>query len=306
MVVEFLPVTKFNLMDMSDGENNPCYYTRSQAARAKNQNMDDNIVPEDSASQVNDSARRPSSRVSSAFSSHSTSARSKEQLDLDISALAIKMDSQQRRAQLEKKKLDVELEMGKKKFDVELEMKKQKLDIELQMEKNNLQEEMDLATNERESLDHECSDSSLVDITTVRIPEQIGNPLNEEIQKMLKECYTFIDDCCTYLGSGKVDLNGKKARRVYMPPDKNVNRTEPLQKSIESEKTKPRSIPALKIPRTSTVKKETEKLAKHVEPISVCPQKDETEPRIVTVTRRLPETPIVTRHPQRFLKKSHR
>ena len=77
-----------------------------------------------------------------------------------------------------------------------------------------------------------------------------------------------------------------------MPPDKNVNKTEPLQKSIEPEKTKPRRIPALKIPRTSTVKKETEKLAK---PISVCPQKDEAEPRIVMVTRRLPETPIVTR-----------
>ena len=92
-------------MEMSDGENNPRHYTRSQAARAKNQNMDDNIVPEDSASQVNDSTRRTSSRVSSASSSHSTSARNKEQLDLDISALAIKMDSQQRRAQLKKKKV---------------------------------------------------------------------------------------------------------------------------------------------------------------------------------------------------------
>ena len=139
-------------MDMSD---NPRYYTRSQAARAKNQNMDDNIVLEDSASQVNDSARRTSSRVSSASSSRSTSARSKEQLDLDISALAIKIDSQQRRAQLEKKKLDVELETEKK-----------KLDIELEMEKNNLQEEMDLAKNERESLDRENSD-------IVRTPEQI-------------------------------------------------------------------------------------------------------------------------------------
>ena len=212
--------------------------------------------------------------MSSASSSHSTSARSKEQLDLDISALAIKMDSQQRRAQLEKKK-----------FDVELEMEKRKLDIELEMEKNNLQEEMDLAKNERESLDRENSD-------IVQTPEQIRNPVNGEMQKMLNDCYTFIDDCCTYLGSGKVDPNGKKACRVYMRPDKNVNKTEPLQKSIEPEKTKPRRIPALKIPRTSTVKKETEKLAK---PISVCPQKDEAEPRIVTVARRLPETPIVTR-----------
>ena len=119
----------------------------------------------------------------------------------------------------------------------------------------------------------------------MRTPEQIRNPVNEEIQNMLNDCYMFIDECCTYLGSGKVDPNGKKACHVYMRPDKNVNKT-------ESEKKKPRHTPALKIPRTSTVKKETEKLAK---PISVCPQKDEAEPRIVTVTRRLPETPIVTR-----------
>ena len=68
-----------------------------------------------------------------------------------------------------------------------------------------------------------------------------------------------------------------------MSPDKNPN-----PNKTEPEKTIPRHIPALKIPRTSTVKKETK-------PISVCPQKDEAEPRIVTVTRRLPETPIVTR-----------
>ena len=258
-------------MEMSDGENNPRHYTRSQAARAKvqceamsseniprftrsqaarvkNQNMEDNTDPEDSVSQVN---VRTSSRVSSASSSHSTSARSKEQLDQDISALAIKIDSQQRRARLEKEKLDIELEI----------------------EKNNLQEEMDLAKNERESLDRENSD-------IMQTPEQIKNPVNEEIQKMLNDCYTFIDDCCAYLGSGKVDLNGKKACRVYMSPDKNVNKIEP-EKTYK-----------YKIPRTSTVKKETEKLAK---PISVCPQKDEAEPRIVMVTRRLPETPIVTR-----------
>ena len=170
------------------------------------------------------------------------------------------MNSQQRRAQSQRDKLELE---------------KKKLDVELEMEKNNLQEEMDLATNERESLDRENSD--IVDITTEQTPEQNKKMLNEENQKML-------DDCCNYLGSGKVDLNGKKACRVYMPPDKNVNRTKPLQKSIEPEKTKPRRIPALKIPRTSTIKKETEKLAKYVEPISVRPQKVETEPRIVTVT----------------------
>ena len=209
-----------------------------------NQNMEDDVDPEDSVSQVN---VRTSSRVSSSHSSHSRSARSKEQLELDISALAIKIQSQQRRARLEKEKLDIELEM----------------------EKNNLQEEMDLATNEKESLDRKNND-------LVQTPEQNKRTLEKEVQKML-------DDCCTYLGSGRVDLNGKKACRVYMRPDK--NKTEP-------EKTIPRHIPALKIPRTSTVKKETEKLAK---PISVCPQKDEAEPRIVTVTRRLPETPIVTR-----------
>ena len=206
-------------------ENNP-RFTRSQAARVKSHNMEDDIVPEDSVSQVTDSARRTSSRVSSSFSSHSMSSRSKEKLDLDISALAIEMNSQQRRAQLVKKKLDVALEI----------------------EKNDLQKEMDLAINERKSLDRENS--------VVQTPEQNKGTLDNEIQKIL-------DDCCTYLGAGKVDLNGKKACRVY----KNVNRTS--QKSIEPENTK--------IPRTSTVKK------------------DETEPRIVTVTRRLPETPIVTR-----------
>ena len=169
--------------------------------------------------------------MSSSHSSHSKYARSKEQLELDISALGIKIQSQQRRARLEKKKLDIELEM----------------------EENNLQEEMDLATNEKESLDRESND-------LVQTPEQNKRTLEKEVQKML-------DDCCTYLGSGRVDLNGKKACRVYMRPDK--NKTEP-------EKTIPRQIP-----RTSTVKKETK-------PISVYPQKDEAEPRIVTVTRRLP------------------
>ena len=60
-------------------------------------------------------------------------------------------------------------------------MEKRKLDIELEMEKNHLQEEMDLATNERESLDCENSD-------IVQTPEQIRNPVNEEIQKMLNDC----------------------------------------------------------------------------------------------------------------------
>ena len=213
-------------------------FTRSQAARV-NRNMEDDVAPEDSISQA---GVRTSSRVSSSHSSHSRSARSKEQLELDISTLAIKVQSQQRRARLVKEKLDVE---------------KKKLDIELELEKNNLQEEMDLATNEKESLE---------------TSEQNKGTLEKEVQKML-------DDCCTYLGSGRVDLNGKKACRVYMRPDKN---------KIEPEKTITRHTPALKVPHTSTVKKETK-------PISVFPQNDEAEPRIVTATRRLPETPLVTR-----------
>ena len=162
------------------------------------------------------------------------------------------MQSQQRRARLEKEKLDVE---------------KKKLDIKLELEKNNLQEEMDLAKNERESLDRENSD-------VMQTPEQIKNPVNEEIQKMLNDCYTFIDDCCAHLGSGKVDLNGKKACRVYMSPDKNPN----------PNKTEPEKTHKYKFPHTSTIKNETK-------PISVFPRNDEAEPRIVTATRRLPEIP---------------
>ena len=174
-------------------ENNP-YFARSQAARV-NRNMEDDVAPEDSISQA--SVRTP---VSSSHSSHSRSSRSKEQLELDISTLAIKMQSQQRRARLEKEKLDVE----KEKLDVD----KKKLDIELELEKNNLQEEMDLAKNERESLDCENSD-------VMQTPEQIKKPVNEEIQKMLKDCYTCMDDCCTSSwGQGRVDLDGKKTCRM--------------------------------------------------------------------------------------------
>ena len=215
-------------------------FTRSQAARV-NRNMEDEVAPEDSISQA--------SVRTSVSSSHSSHSRSKEQLELDISTLAIKMQSQQRRARLEKEKLDVE----KEKLDVE----KKKLDIELELEKNNLQEEMDLATNEKESLE---------------ASEQNKETLDKDVQKML-------DDCCTYLGSGRVDLDGKKTCRVYIRPDKN---------KIEPEKTITRRTPALKVPRTSTAKKETK-------PISVFPQNDEAKPRLVTASRRLPETPLVAR-----------
>ena len=169
-------------------------------------------------------------RASSACTStnSSTTRRSKEQIELDISSLAIKMQSQQRRARLEKEKLDVE---------------KKKLDIDLELEKNNLQEEMDLAINEKESLE---------------ASEQNKETLDKDVQKIL-------DDCCTYLGSGRVDLDGKKTCRVYIRPDKN---------KIEPEKTI--ITPALKVPRTSTVEKEA-------------------KPRLVTTSRRLPETPFVAR-----------
>ena len=120
-------------------------------------------------------------------------------------------------------------------------LEKETLNIELELEKNNLQEEMDLATNEKESL--EASEQN-----------------KETLDKML-------DDCCTYLGSGRVDLDGKKTCRVYIRPDKN---------KIEPEKTITRHTPALKVPHTSTVEKEA-------------------KPRLVTTSRRLPETPFVAR-----------
>ena len=64
--------------------------------------------------------------------------------------------------------------------------------------------------------------------------------------------------------------------RVY-PSRQEQNRTE---KTIIT--------PALKVPRTSTAKRETK-------PISVFPQNDEAKPRLVTASRRLPETPLVAR-----------
>ena len=88
--------------------------------------------------------------------------------------------------------------------------------------------------------------------------EQNKETLDKDVQKIL-------DDCCTYLGSGRVDLDGKKTCRVYIRPDK--NKIEPEKMII---------TPALKVPRTSTVEKEA-------------------KPRLVTTSRRLPETPFVAR-----------
>ena len=223
---------------MSNDEISP-RYTRSQA-RAKSQAMDNDIVPEDSVSQVSKehSTRMTGSHASSTCSTtHSASShgssRSREQLNLDISALAIKMNSQERRAQLKRNKLEIE---------------KKKLEIELDIEQNELKEQMDLAKNEMEILyedqnqDQGSSSSSHVDTTSIvaRAPEQerrLRNPSNADINKMLEECYTF-------LGSGKIDMNGAKACRVYGPSTTSANqvkkkqtvKTKPSQKSIEPEK----------------------------------------------------------------------
>ena len=75
---------------MSYDESSP-RYTRSQA-RAKSQTMDDGIEPGDSVSQVSKERSHVSSasRTTHSASSHG-SGKSKEQLDLDISILAIRM-----------------------------------------------------------------------------------------------------------------------------------------------------------------------------------------------------------------------
>ena len=74
--------------------------TRSRAKHA----TEDEVDPEDSVSQV---------RASSACTSTNSSAtrRSKEQLEMDISALEIQMNSQEKRAKLQKAKLDIELDI---------------------------------------------------------------------------------------------------------------------------------------------------------------------------------------------------
>ena len=133
-------------MDMSDGEISPRYYTRSQAARAKSQTMDDGIEPGDSISQVSKERSHASSacRTTHSASSHG-SGRSKEQLDLDISTLEIRMSSQEKRAQLKRNKLELE---------------KRKLEIDLDIEQNELKEQMDLAKVEREMLYEDQGSSS--------------------------------------------------------------------------------------------------------------------------------------------------
>ena len=150
--------------------------------------MDDGIDPRDSVSQVSKERSHASSasRTTHSASSHG-SGRSKEQLDLDISTLAIRMSSQEKRAQLKRNKLELERN--------NLELEKRKLEVDLDMA-------------EREMLYEDQGSSSSG--SAVRVPEQVrrNHPSNAEINKMLDECYTF-------LGVGKVD--GTKACCVYCP-----------------------------------------------------------------------------------------
>ena len=179
-------------------------YTRSQA-RAKRQAMDDGIEPGDSISQISKERSHVSvtSRTTHSTSSYG-SGRSKEQLDLDISKLAIKMSSQEKKAQLKRSKL---------------ELKKRKLEVDLDVEKTDLKEQMDIAKAEREML--EGSSSSGLGVERNR-------PIEAEINKMLDECYTF-------LGAGKVD--GTKACRVYCPSTTKQKATRETQEKPKNPRT---------------------------------------------------------------------
>ena len=194
--------------------------------------MDDGIKPGDSVSQVSKERSHASStyRTTHSASSHG-SGRSKEQLDLDISTLAIRRSSQEKRAQLKRKKLETDLDI----------------------EQNELKEQMDLAKVEREMLYEDQGSSSSG--SAVRVPEQVwrNHPSNAEINKMLDECYMF-------LGSGKID--GAKACRVYCP---STTRQTVKPKSIEPEKAtqenreKPQrtKVPVISKKNTQSVPRET-------------------------------------------------
>ena len=192
---------------MSHNEYSP-RYTRSQA-RAKCQAMDDDIEPGDSISQISKERSHVSvtSRTTHSTSSHG-SGRSKEQLDLDISKLAIKMSSQEKKAQLKRSKLELETELEKR-----------KLEVDLDIEKTDLKEQMDIAKAEREMLEGSSSSGSAV---------ERNRPSEAEINKMLDECYTF-------LGAGKVD--GTKACRVYCPSTTKQKATRETQESPKNPRT---------------------------------------------------------------------
>ena len=133
-----------------------------------------------------------------------TAGRSKEQLDLDISKLAIKMSSQEKKAQLKRSKLELE---------------KRKLEVDLDMEKTDLKEQMDIAKAEREMLEGSSSSGSAV---------ERNRPSEAEINKMLDECYTF-------LGARKVD--GMKACRVYCPSTTKQKATRETQEKPKNPRT---------------------------------------------------------------------
>ena len=97
---------------------------------------------------------------------------------MDISALEIQMNSQERRAKLQKAKLDIELDI----------------------EQNELQTQMDIAKRERELLKtQERQSSSYVNIPPAQTPEQEQRKeFEDEVTKMIGDCYAF-------LGTGKVD-----------------------------------------------------------------------------------------------------
>ena len=165
--------------------------TRSRAKHATENEM----KPEDSASQVR------ASSICSVSTNSSTTGRSKEQLELDISALEIQMSSHEKRARLQKAKLDIELDI----------------------EQNELQTQMDIARRERELLKaQERQSSSYVNVPPAQTPEQEQRKeFEDEVTKMIGDCYAF-------LGTGKVD--GTQACRVYTKTEQ-TEKLAPAQRS---------------------------------------------------------------------------
>ena len=165
--------------------------TRSRAKHATENEM----KPEDSASQVR------ASSICSVSTNSSTTGRSKEQLELDISALEIRMSSHEKRARLQKAKLDIELDI----------------------EQNELQTQMDIARRERELLKaQERQSSSYVNVPPAQTPEQEQRKeFEDEVTKMIGDCYAF-------LGTGKVD--GTQACRVYTKTEQ-TEKLAPAQRS---------------------------------------------------------------------------
>ena len=239
------------------------HYTRSHA-RGKNQ-VEDDVEPEDSVSNV---SKGHSSRVTT---SSRGSNRSKEQLKLDISSLEIKMSSHEKRARLQKNKLEIELDM----------------------EQNDLSEQLALARNENEIM-YEDETSR----------QESGSHV--DISEILGKGYTL-------LGTGKVDVNGEKACRVYGASrvKKQLSKPKPSQKTADPEEVTqedckhveqviaPTSIDkksTVGVPlenKSQTVQDEFEELLKRLAKDEVLKPKvsqrqalvPETEPAVATATR---------------------